>query len=69
MLFLPEGQTVEEWESAEKAMFIRKSESIGQKVLSLLLVFERFRIILQTLSNVKRIYTLEIQTDNNKTIL
>jgi len=70
MLLLPEGQAVEEWEPAKKkAMFIRKSESIGQKVFSLLLVFKRFRIILQTLSNVKRIYTPEIQTDNNKTLL
>ena len=68
-LLLPEGQAVEEWEPAKKAMFIRKSESFGQKVHSLLLVLKMFRIILQTLSNVKRIYTLEIQIDNNKTIL
>jgi len=68
MLFLPERQPGEEWEPAKKATFIRKSESIGQKVLSLLLVYKRFRNILQTLSNVKRICTLKIQIDNNKTI-
>jgi len=69
MLHLPEGQAVEVCEPAKKAMLIRKSESIGQKVLSLLLVFKRFRIILQRLSNAKKIYTQEIQTDNNKSLL
>jgi hypothetical protein len=69
MLLLAAGQVVEAWEPAKQAMLFRKSDSTGQKVLSIFLVFKRFRIILQAMANVKRIYTLEIKIDNNKTLL
>jgi hypothetical protein len=32
MLFLSEGQAVEEWEPAKKAMFIRKSENCIESI-------------------------------------